>query len=131
MSTPAELVPAEPRKGFHIPVWLVVVLGVLVVGGGAFLVGRAVSHRRERVGFGGRFDGSHAGHPIFWIFVIGIVIALIVAAIVALVRHYGGPRGQSAMPTAPSSAQELLAQRFARGEIDEAEYTARRDVLRG
>jgi putative membrane protein len=131
MSTPDELVPAESRKGFHVPVWLVVVLGVLVVGGGAFLVGRAVSHRRERVGFGGRFDGGHVGHPIFWIFVVGIVIALIVAAVVALVRHYSVPRGQSAMPTAPSSAEELLAQRFARGEIDEAEYRARRDALRG
>jgi len=130
MSTPAEVVPAESRKGFHAPVWLVVAPGLLVVGGGAFLVGRAVSHRVERVGFGGRFEGGHVGHPILWILVAGIVIALIVAAAVALVRHYSVQSGQSAMPTAASSAEELLAQRFARGEIDEDEYRRRRDALR-
>ena len=130
MSTPAEAVPAAPRKGFHVPVWLVVALGVLVVGGGAFLVGRAVSHRRERVGFGGRFDGGHVGHPILWLLVAGIVIALIVAAVVALVRHYSAQPAQSATPTAATSAEQLLAQRFARGEIDEDEYRRRRDALR-
>jgi putative membrane protein len=58
------------------------------------------------------------------------VIALIVAAVVALVRHYSAPPAQSAMPAAPSSAEEVLAQRFARGEIDEDEYRHRRDALR-
>ena len=130
MSTPAGAVPAEPRKGFHVPVWLVVVLGLLVVGAGAFLVGRGVSHRRERVGFGGRFDGGHGGHPILWILVAGIVIALIVAAVVALVRHFSAQPAQSAMPPAASSAEEVLAQRFARGEIDEDEYRLRRDAMR-
>jgi putative membrane protein len=131
MSTPAEAVPAEPRKGFHLPVWLVVAIGVLVVGGGAFLVGLAVTRRRERVGFGGRFDGGHVGHPIFGILVAGIVIALIVVAVVALVRHFAARPAQSVTPTASSSAEELLAQRFARGEIDEDEYRRRRDALRG
>ena len=130
MSTPAGSVPAEPRKGFHLPVWLVVVVGVLLVGGGAFLVGRGVSRRRERVGFGGRFDSGHVGHPILWIFLAGIVIALIVAGVVALVRHYSAPPAQSAIPGAASSAEEVLAQRFARGEIDEDEYRLRRDALR-
>src|SRR5262249_42130479 len=100
MSTPAGSVPAEPRKGFHLPVWLVVVVGVLLVGGAAFLVGRGVSRRRERVGFGGRFDSGHVGHPILWIFVAGIVIALTVAGVVALVRHYSAPPAQSAIPGA-------------------------------
>jgi len=130
MSTPAGAVPAEPRKGFHVPVWLVVVLGLLVIGAGAFLVGRGVSHRRERVGFGGRFESGHGGHPILWILVAGIVIALIVAAVVALVRHFSAQPAQSAMPPAASSAEEVLAQRFARGEIDEDEYRLRRDALR-
>jgi putative membrane protein len=34
------------------------------------------------------------------------------------------------MPAAPSGAEEVLAQRFARGEIDEDEYRHRRDALR-
>jgi len=62
--------------------------------------------------------------------VAGIVIALIVAAVVALVRHFSAQPAQSAMPPAASSAEEVLAQRFARGEIDEDEYRLRRDALR-
>jgi putative membrane protein len=70
------------------------------------------------------------GHPLLWILVAGIVIALIVLAVVTLVRHYSAQPAQSAMPTAATSAEELLAQRFARGEIDEDEYRRRRDALR-
>ena len=121
----------RPARGFTYPCGWSSYSGCLVVGFGVFLVGRGVSHRRERVGFGGRFDGGHVGHPILWILVAGIVIALIVAAVVALVRHYSAPPAQSAMPAAPSSAEEVLAQRFARGEIDEDEYRHRRDALRG
>ena len=40
------------------------------------------------------------------------------------------PPGQHA-PHAPVRAEDVLAERFARGEIDEAEYRARLDVLRG
>jgi putative membrane protein len=131
VSTPAEAAPPAPRKGVHVPVWLVVVLGLLVVGFGALIVGRAISHRRGRVAFGGRFDGGHVGHPIFWILVAVIFFALIIAAVVALVRHYWAQPGEAATPTTVSSAEELLAQRFARGEIDEDEYRRRRDTLRG
>jgi putative membrane protein len=39
--------------------------------------------------------------------------------------------GQSAGTTLPGSgAERLLAERYARGEIDEDEFTRRRDVLR-
>ena len=116
MSTPAGSVPAEPLKGFTYPYGWSSYSGCWWWGS-RVLVGRGVSHRRERVGSGGRFDGGHVGHPILWILVAGIVIALIVAAVVALVRHYSAPPAQSAMPAAPSSAEEVLARRFARGEI--------------
>jgi putative membrane protein len=63
-----------------------------------------------------------------------LLIALVILAIVALVRYlghqtdrtglFGGPRGTT-------RAQEILAERFARGEIDEDEYQRRRDHLRG
>jgi putative membrane protein len=74
------------------------------------------------------------GGGIGWIGpVIGLVVTigffgLIAWAIVALTR---GPQGHSA--TAVPSArtpEDLLADRFARGEIDADEFPRRRDVLR-
>jgi len=54
---------------------------------------------------------------------------LVIAGIVLLVRYTG--RGtQSVAPTSqPAAPQQVLAQRFARGEIDEEEYTRRLQVL--
>ncbi len=56
---------------------------------------------------------------VFW----GVVIGLIVAAV----------RGRSTPDAAVSRrrAEDVLAERFARGEIDEAEYQDRLRVLRG
>ena len=55
---------------------------------------------------------------------------LIVAGIVALVRYSGrgAPQGGSAAETA--TPEQVLAERYARGEIDEEEYTRRLQVLR-
>ena len=54
-----------------------------------------------------------------------IVLALIVTGIVLLVRHYTTPRRDTG-----TSAEEVLADRFARGEIDEDEFVRRRSALR-
>jgi putative membrane protein len=54
----------------------------------------------------------------------------VIAAIVLLARALG-PANRGTNPgSSPGYAEDLLAQRFARGEIDESEYTARLDVLR-
>jgi putative membrane protein len=56
---------------------------------------------------------------------------LVIAGIVALVRNTGG-RGQQGTPTTLGpTPQQVLADRFARGEIDEEEYTRRQQVLGG
>jgi putative membrane protein len=56
---------------------------------------------------------------------------LVIAGIVALVR-YTGRSGQASTPAGPPTApQQMLAERFARGEIDEEEYTRRLHVLSG
>jgi putative membrane protein len=86
-----------------------------------------------------------------WAFGLGSVVfwVLVVVAIVALVRSftrggqrplppfqgYGGPSGPYAQP-GPSprhypTPDQILAERFARGEIDEAEYRQRLATLRG
>jgi putative membrane protein len=56
---------------------------------------------------------------------------LLITGIVLLVRYFGasGHDRQAASAGRPT-AEELLAERFARGEIDEQEYRQRLDVLR-
>jgi putative membrane protein len=85
---------------------------------------------------GFRSDGWGGGH---WVAVIVMMvlfwgaIALVVLAVVrsgGWSRHDhehrpGTPRGDST-----DSAERILHERFARGEIDEAEYTRRHDLLK-
>ncbi|WP_037603548.1 SHOCT domain-containing protein [Streptacidiphilus rugosus] len=66
------------------------------------------------------------GTVVFW--------ALLIGAVVLLVRALGrrGEPGDTKRPRVEASAAEgVLAERFARGEIDEAEYRQRLAVLRG
>ncbi|GAA2912343.1 hypothetical protein GCM10010517_78890 [Streptosporangium fragile] len=58
-------------------------------------------------------------------------VALLVAAIVVLVRSSGrtGQRQPSA-PYTPPTPEQLLAERFARGDIDADDYRQRVEVLR-
>jgi len=55
-----------------------------------------------------------------------LVWVLVVVGVLALVRHL--KRTASATPRA--TAEELLAERFARGEVGEQEYCERLEVLR-
>jgi len=84
-------------------------------------------------GFGG-FGGFGAGwlYPIAGVAIIVLFWGLVVAAIVLAVRWLirADRRGRSEGPANPD-ALEILRQRYARGEIDEAEYERRRQVLRG
>ena len=63
-------------------------------------------------------DGWHWWFAPFW-------LLLWVAVIVTLVRFAPWRRRWNRRP----NAHEILAERFARGEIDAAEYAARREVL--
>ena len=67
--------------------------------------------------------------------------SVVVFGVIAVVRSLQDtPQGRSypsqSLPTAPptaappSDAERLLAERFARGEIDAEEFTTRRDLLR-
>ncbi|MFI7542207.1 SHOCT domain-containing protein [Actinoplanes sp. NPDC049599] len=54
---------------------------------------------------------------------------LVVAAVIAAVRYTSGA-GRRAEPVVPGlTPQQVLADRFARGDIDEEEYTRRLRVL--
>lgn len=66
--------------------------------------------------------GMTVGMVLFW--------GLVITAIVLLVRTLG-PSGPTAPARPASDPEHLLAERFARGEIDEPEYLDRLATLRG
>jgi putative membrane protein len=78
-------------------------------------------------GYGGHMGG------VGWVFMaLSMVVfwGLVIAGIVLLARALTTSRPGSAS-TPPPSAEELLAQRYARGEIDTGQYQARLDTLHG
>jgi putative membrane protein len=133
--TPA---PAPPRRGYHVPTWVGVVVGAVLLGFALLAFGVAVGRRRAARFGDGRFDrfGEHAAQGHRWVFLV-IVLLLAAAGIALLVaalrksRHAAGvPVAAAESVTASASAEQILAERFARGEIDEAEFRTRRDALR-
>ncbi|MFF4646539.1 SHOCT domain-containing protein [Streptomyces sp. NPDC001389] len=86
------------------------------------------------------YDGGWGWGGWFFMAVFMVLFwALVIAAIVALIRHFSGAHHgrQPGWPASTSEpgwgsrrAEELLAERFARGEIDEDEYKRRLALLR-
>jgi putative membrane protein len=70
-----------------------------------------------------------------WIVPTGVTViflALVIAGVVLAARYLTSPpRGGGANPTVglPGGAKEVLAQRYARGEIDDDEYLRRFETL--
>jgi putative membrane protein len=77
---------------------------------------------------GGGWDAAHwIGAGLMFLILVAILIALGIFLFRTL-RH-----ASTAVPSAPSPvnrASEILAERFARGEIDADEFTRRRELLR-
>ncbi|WP_179470182.1 SHOCT domain-containing protein [Mycolicibacterium vinylchloridicum] len=72
------------------------------------------------------YAGMAVAMLAFWV--------LIAAGIVALIRFSAASPQQRTIPRPPlhdESPEQLLALRFARGEIDETEYQQRVAILRG
>jgi len=80
-------------------------------------------------------------HMSGWGYGLGIITmilfwGLLIVAVVAAIRYLdrGRREGSAPEPPAPASqppsAEQLLAQRFARGEIDADEYRQRLETLR-
>ncbi len=72
------------------------------------------------------------GHHFLWGGLLMIVFwLLVIAAIVLLVRAFAGRHQAPArIETSATDAERILAERYARGEIDEQEYRARLTVLK-
>jgi len=80
------------------------------------------------------YDGHGWGWVGWIVMTFGMVAfwALVITAIVLAVRWLIGQRGTTSGPpiTGQSRAEDLLAERFARGEIDDNEYRQRLALLR-
>jgi putative membrane protein len=78
--------------------------------------------------YGYHDNGLGAGQWLAMAALMLVFTAVVVGVLVVLLRR---PAGSHAGPAAPhDDAERILAERFARGEIDEAEYVRRRDTLR-
>jgi len=66
------------------------------------------------------FAFMSVGTVLFW--------ALLIAGIVLLMRYLRDPGSQ---PPGRGRAEQILAERFARGEINDDEYRGRLETLRG
>ena len=69
-------------------------------------------------------------HWIFGPIMMILFLGLIVAVVVLVVRWLGGAGGGATQAAKPKAAQDILEERFARGEIDKEEFEARRQALR-
>ena len=74
--------------------------------------------------------GDHMDGGWWWVMGIAwlIFLALLVVLAYALIRHFTQPAGTEGH--SGRAAADILAERLARGEIDEDEYRRRRDALR-
>ncbi|GHH85526.1 SHOCT domain-containing protein [Streptomyces capitiformicae] len=76
-------------------------------------------HAHDMSGWG--WFGMSIGMVAFW--------ALIITALVLVFRAANRPHEHTHTPTAAPTPQQILAERFARGEIDEEEYRRRLSAL--
>jgi putative membrane protein len=83
----------------------------------------------------------YGDHMTGWGYGLGIISmvlfwGLLIVALVAVVRYVGRGHQEGSPPQPPAagsqppSAERLLAERFARGEIDADEYRQRLEILR-
>lgn len=87
----------------------------------------------DRYGYGPGMMGWGGGYgmvfgPLFMI----VILAVVVAAVVIVFQGRGGPWLREAPPQAVPPGRrpmDILRERFARGEIDKAEFEERRQVL--
>jgi putative membrane protein len=77
-------------------------------------------------------NGWDWGGWIMMTIVMVLFLAVVITAIVLAIRYLGGSHHTTAGPPSygPSRPEEVLAGRFARGEIDEDEFRRRMTALR-
>ncbi len=113
----------------------------------AMVPGMASVHCRLRLpdGLAGGRAGGEENTMMYWygsgmsgwgyaVMTVSMVLfwGAVIVGIVALVRYFGhGGQQAPSPPSQPISPEQVLAERFARGEIDEDEYQRRLATLQG
>lgn len=102
----------------------------------ALLGGQALAQQNDSTFYGHPHWGMAGAGWFFGPIMMLLFLALIVAAVVLVLRWLapgassGGPASLSSTPSADrNAALAILRERFARGEIDRAEFEERRQVL--
>ncbi len=78
------------------------------------------------------YNDGHAGWD-GWLLGSAVMVvfwALVITAIVLLARYLLASRPESEPKTRSTTAENLLAERYARGDIDDEEYRRRQTLLR-
>ncbi|WP_142383355.1 SHOCT domain-containing protein [Mycobacterium intracellulare] len=85
-------------------------------------------------GNGWMWNGGYGGWGwVGWILtavVFVVVFALLITVAVMAVRYLSGGQRGAGGPMRPRGAEDVLAERFARGDIDEEEFRQRVTALR-
>ncbi len=106
----------------RLSLWVATTLGILTL---PWLAWADVAGEGTH-GYGHMWGGG--AHWIFGPLMMILFLGLIVAVVVLIVRWLGGMGGGAG--ARPKAAQDILEERFARGEIDKEEFEQRRQALR-
>lgn len=92
----------------------------------------ALAQSTDHPGYGHGFWGGHSGGWFMGPVMMLILIAVVVVVVIWIVRQAGGnanrhPSGHNR--SSDKTPLEILKERFAKGEIDEEEFEARRKVI--
>jgi uncharacterized membrane protein len=80
------------------------------------------------------------GPPVhfFWLFWMGVIVLVVIAVVIAIVQGRSGPSQHTVPPSPPmppsapsETPLDILARRFARGEITADDYQKGRELLGG
>lgn len=100
-----------------------------VLSSGALLLpGEALAQADERYSFG-MHDGWGMGSMLFGGFAMLVFWVLTIAVVVLVVRWLAGTASDTRRGEPRKTALDILKERFARGEIDQGEFEARRKAL--
>jgi putative membrane protein len=75
------------------------------------------------------WNGGGGSHWLAMSLMMGVFVGLVIAFSFWLVRASRGESGADGGGRPATSADDVLAERFARGEIDQDEFTRDREVL--